>query len=362
MNQRIDESLLLGYLLNSLDSDEQLQIEQAIAADPTVQARLEQLRHDFQGLLESAVNDIPEPPGNLASSTIQAISDGRRRRELQKPAYWSRFCNRTKLVKGLSAEDVDPRGGVGLMRSAIELSVLGVCILVFGTVILSNTHLAREQARQQSCAYNLTNFGYNIEDYAFHGPNQVAPEIEPFGPLAFAGIYSVRLNDRQLLTEVNSLWCPSSYGSNPQLQMNSIRSLPSLKDLMNAQLDELAQWRRWIGGSYAYNLGVMSHGQYRMPRYLSRPEFALMGDSPVIEHGEIKWNSHGRNRCNILYEDGRVVLQLCGPDVEMVNHPYLNEKGELKAGCNKDDSALGPSFFGPLDDFNVTRVQLDHFP
>ncbi len=127
---------------------------------------------------------------------------------------------------------------------------------------------------------------------------------------------------------------------------------------MNAQLAELEMWKRWIGGSYAYNLGVMSDGEYRMPRYLSRPEFAIMGDSPVIENNKLVWRSHGLNRCNILYEDGRVVLRVCGPDVEAINHPYMNDKGELKAGCNDNDSSLGPSFFSPLDDQNFYLINL----
>ncbi len=96
--------------------------------------------------------------------------------------------------------------------------VLAVSILIFGTVILSNTYIAREQARQQSCAYNLTGWGTAIRDYAFHQPNQVAPEIAAQGRLSFAGIYAPRLKDRGLLTSENSLWCPSNL-RNPLLQL-----------------------------------------------------------------------------------------------------------------------------------------------
>ncbi len=122
VNQRIDESLLLGYLLNSLEPDEQAFIEKAMLADPTVKERLEKLRCDFQGLLESAADDLPEPRGDLASITMQAINDGHRRVELQKCSRWSKFLERTRCVKGMSAEDVDSRGRVGLLGSAIECS------------------------------------------------------------------------------------------------------------------------------------------------------------------------------------------------------------------------------------------------
>jgi hypothetical protein len=236
---------------------------------------------------------------------------------------------------------------------------LSVCLLVFGFILISNTNFAREQSRRQYCAFQLSNLGVAIREYAFHGKNQVAPEIESSGPLGFAGVYAARLHDRGLLCEEMSLWCPSGQCEDFSVGAGkTVASLPTVEQLMRAGPDSLRVWKGWIGGSYAYNLGVISNGRFCMPRYLSRSTFAILGDAPVLISGKFSWSNHGWNQCNILYEDGRVALKVCGPNVEETDHPYLNRNGELNAGVDDNDSALGPSYMGPLDDVNIIHTNM----
>lgn len=341
--------------MNSLDGDDLATIENAIAEDPTVKDRLDKLRVDFQGLLEANQDDLPEPPGDLADSTMRAISDGAKRLELGAPTRWAQFCRR---FGGVFTPANAPAGQAGMFTNVLELSVLAVCVLVFGFILISNTFIAREQARRQSCGYQMSKLGFAFQDYAYHSRDQVGPEIELAGPLSFAGVYAVRLHDSNLLCIDDSLWCPGSEQSDSLIPITSIRALPSVEQLMRAKAQELQIWKRWIGGSYAYNLGVMYNGRYFMPRYLSRSHFAILGDAPVLVKGTLSWNNHGANVSNILYEDGRVDSRVCGSKVESIDHPYLNERGELHAGVDDEDAALGPSQMGPFDSIETLETLL----
>jgi hypothetical protein len=335
--------------MDSLEFDEREAVDAAIETDPSIRKRLDDLRASFASLLDTAEYEIIEPRGDLADLTLQAIHDEDRKAQLNEPSRWAQFCKATSFFSRSNSNEW--AGRTGLFRNAMELSVLAVCVLIFGTIIVSNTQLARDQARQQHCGYQLAKLGMAIQDFAFHGRRQVAPELEPEGRLAFAGVYAARLNDRMLLSDEDSVWCPGSCGNSSDTTIRTVATIPSIKQLLAANLNEFESWRRWVGGSYAYSLGVIKNGQYGMPRYLSRPDFAILADAPELIDGQLHWNAHGAKRCNILFEDGRVWLQVVGSDSSTVDHPFVNEDGILKAGCNENDSVLGQSFFGPWGNF-----------
>ncbi len=345
----IDDPMLLGYLLGILDADETKQVELAVERDSAVASQLEYLRQRFASVLKAGDADVPEPSGDLARRTVTAIGSGRS----NSTAVAATRCKMFSRLFSGPPIDVDSlessTGRSGVFRNLLELSVFAMSVLVFGCVTLSWALQTQERARRQRCAFQLANLGIAIQDYAFHRQDQIAPEVDLDGPLAFAGVYAPRLNNQQLLNRDDCLWCPNSSETITFLHDSPVDSLPSLAQLMAANDEQLKAWQRWIGGSYAYNLGVFSDGRYQTPRFLSRANFAIMGDSPTIENGQIKWNSHGINLCNVLFEDGHVKLVYCGPRRELIGHPFLNDEGNLKAGLNDQDSAMGPSFYRPLE-------------
>ena len=351
----IDDPLLLGYLLDSLDDHDKQRVDQALENDAGLRDRLADLELRFASLIQASHCDAIEPAGDLASRTIVCIREGLNgqaavasQRRLQK---CRRFAMFDRLLYPIGANDLGTEsrtGRTGLFRNLLELSAFSISMLVLGTIGLSWVLQTQERARQRECSFQLASLGLAIQDYAFHQREQVAPELAPSGPLSFAGVYAVRLNDQRLLSSENTLWCPASFEVRDWLSTASQNSLPSASDLMLANQRKLNAWQRWIGGSYAYNLGVIRDDEYMPTRFLSRSHFAIMGDAPKIIEGKIRWSAHGLYIANILYEDGSVRLQRTDKLGSHIDHPYFNRDGLLQAGCDENDAAMGPSFYKPL--------------
>jgi hypothetical protein len=131
-----------------------------------------------------------------------------------------------------------------------------------------------------------------------------------------------------------------------------VSQVATIDQLHIASVDQLREMQRWLGGHYAYTLGVIDEDQYAPPRFESRSTFAVMSDAPMsaIVEGVVSSDQIGHDGIgiNVLFEDGRVqFIQLSSLD-SMPDHPLLNHEGRPEAGVNVDDASLAPSWSAPF--------------
>jgi hypothetical protein len=189
-----------------------------------------------------------------------------------------------------------------------------------------------------------------IRDYAFFRPTHVVPEVDSAGPLAFAGVYALRLSDAGFLNDRSILWCPNSQPSNQLTFSLSSGPPPRIEEIVAMTLSRREVWQRIAGGSYAYNLGIMINDQHTTPKMQNRSSFAILADAPLREtNGKKTWTVHFGSTSNILFEDGHVQLMRFDKQIDLLDHPYWNHQGENRAGVDLNDSVLGRSSRNPLD-------------
>jgi hypothetical protein len=331
-NQNIinDESLL-GYLMLALPTVEQQQIDALAQIDPVLRQRIDDLRALLEPLQKCT--DEFEPRANLAKSTmafIQQSSDAEKMAcdgpsgqvSMSQPLFESSRSTRLAWMDSI----------VALVASVIVLSFL-----------LPSVWLTRESARRMSCAANLREIGEAFTSFAYGNPERKLPRIDVSGPLSFAGVYAMRLNDAGLLTESERLWCPS---------MSSVdvgQAIPTLKAYLAASPNVQSNWRHSAVGNYSYNLGNVVAGIYITPSIVLDRSFAIMGDSLLmIDSDEDLGPIHGRNAANILYSDGSIqYVRVDRIDAEQMDNPYLNKANQQAVGFGLEDCCLGPSFQFP---------------
>jgi hypothetical protein len=343
---------LIGYLLNGLDDDDRQGLERVLAADSALRQRLE----DLSGLLvpiENSKGDVYEPDHSLVKRTMELIEVYNR--PPHKPVS-------QPIVAGLSAVVEAAHRTVRIAWvDSLAVVAAGVTLLC---VLLPSVWYAREESRRFACSNNLREIGESLQRFADANPRHQFPKIETQGPMSFAGVYVVKLNEAGLFGSTQWLWCPTNARSSFQV------SVPSTSQLMNAPSDLHDSWRRFIGGSYAYNLGVIENGVYRTP-CSTESDVPILGD--MVCEDDIKANLkpviHGCNITNILYSDGKVraikLPSLTYGDLsskspttktvvdsitigDSIDHPYLNRSFINAAGLDTNDWCLGPSYRSPL--------------
>lgn len=357
---------LVGYVLAALEPHEVRRIEHRLAEDPSLReelAEVEKTLLDAERQLagEPALVDLPE---DLTLRTLQRIDS---------------------LAVGAGPGSDTPSGRLSLRPAAesaprhqhrkwIDYLVAGLA----GTALLGlgipTVARLRDDARSLLCQDKLREIGVGISQYVLRDPASQLPGLAPSGPEAFAGVYSVRLNDQGTLKDSKLLWCPSGrmptpdpslYPSDTQNQDYGKVPVPGLERLLTQddirQADDQGDWAslRWYqqsaGGSYAYSLGVMDGMRYRSPHYEARSNFAILGDMPVAGHHRaeavdvegLRWPHRGSG-ANLLYEDGSVRHLHPSRLLELPDHPYVNHRGAFEAGVNIDDASLAPSWRPPF--------------
>lgn len=346
---------LLGYLMNGLSEDEHLRIERVLASSPVLQQRL----RDLSGLLqpfEGSKEEMFEPDHTLISRTMELIQvyDRPVKEPESKP-----------IAVGLSAV-VDAAHRTVRLAWVDSLAVVaaGVTLLC---ILLPSVWYTREESRRFACSNNLREIGESLQRFTDGNQRHQFPRIETQGPTSFAGMYVVRLQEAGLLNSTRFLWCPSSATSSFPI------FIPTTQQLMQAPEDLHDSWKRFIGGSYAYNLGVLENGIYRAP-CSTESDVPILGDMVCEEdlQANLRPVIHGANITNILYSDGKVrAIKLPTlPDVPQsspravsssinhkhpipyvgssLDHPYLNREMVNAAGLDTNDWCLGPSYRSPL--------------
>lgn len=383
----VSDEDLVGFALGALEPAEHARVAAALQVNPILRERLAEIRAALTPLDEIFEDDTSPPLGLTELTMARIAQEPFPERSIESAALSSE--NKTKVDRIRSSnggfEFEDAKSGFRFWDSlALSASFLLIAGLFFPALLNGRSH-----ARRVECAYNLSSLASLLTQYASLAADGRIPEVPKNGYRSFAGIYAVQLNDAYLLDDSKQLWCPSMVSFSPDCQL----SLPSDERLRSSTNSEMALFRSWVGGSYAYNLGVVDGRRLKAPRYLGRTQFAWLGDAPTITgpdntplfsrihesyvnsdaksaamtssqwwtivgniepdcdegrcNGRMTWLSHEGRGFNIVFEDGHVAfISLRGISPEGLA-PYLNHAGSLEAGVEPNDSALGPSPFSP---------------
>ncbi len=329
-NSNISDETLFGYLLIALPEAEQWRIEALAFSDPVLRQRIEDLRDLLEPMRD--LSDPIEPRSDLTASTMAFIE-----RESQRAHSEVVPC---AAVMSPSLLESDRASRLGWFDSMVALAA-GIIILA---MLLPSVWYSREAARRNSCAANLRELGQMFSVFAQFNSDHRLPRIEASGPLAFAGIYSIRLKDAGLLESPKWLWCPGVK------KLDIEQDVPSIQMFLNASASLQESWKRTVGGTYSYNLGNVVSGNYETPSY-GKSYFPILGDSllPIHSDGQTAV-IHGENLVNVLYDDGRIQLIQLHPKnaAPLLDNPYLNLDMQQAVGHGHDDSCLGPSYQNPF--------------
>ncbi|MCY2973905.1 MAG: hypothetical protein NTW52_04465 [Planctomycetota bacterium] len=338
----ISDETLMGYLLDALTDDEVLAVENELALNSHLRLRLKSMREMLFPLAED--NDLYEPPSGLSDRVLGAMDD-----VVDTAADFETNRVEQSQLPVLSASERDkgnskaPCGWSDLFV-VLSAAIVGLCILSPAILKL------QEGARTARCAGQLHEIGQMIRDYAFYRPKHVVPEVDATGPLAFAGVYAIRLSDAGLLDDRSMLWCPNNQPSDQLTFSLGSGPAPKIAELLTMPQSRQEMWQRIAGGSYAYNLGIMIDRQHATPEMQNRPSFAILADAPLRESTDKKvWTVHFGSSSNVLFEDGHIQLMRFDEHLDLLDHPYWNHQGENRAGVDSNDSVLGRSGRNPLD-------------
>ena len=356
------DETLLGYILGGLSDEENADIEALLLGNPSLQQRLRDLRSLLEPLAEEflaeerlaeetpdkaisppdSLSDNPSggqhetldlPPAGLIEQTLWAIEQ-----QSKSPSPTRAFALSQQFHSGESQST-----RVAWLDSLVAL-VAGIVVLSF---LLPGILRWRESARQHECAENLRHLGSALISFAQFQPTHRLPAIEPQGPLSFAGVYAIRLQDKELLDTKRWLQCPGE-PSSPWLA-----NIPTSQQYLQAPESKRYVWRMLAGGDYSYHMGSIVEDKYQAPSIESSARVAWIGDRwPAELHTEPNdedFELHGNRGLNVLYNDGSVQwLKL--PKLQKlasIDHPYLNHQLKVAPGIGEADACLGPSHLLP---------------
>jgi hypothetical protein len=337
---------LLGYLLGALEPHEMRRVAQWLRDDPAARAQLDQIERSLKPLEES-LEPIEPPPSDLVSRTLASLPP------LASPVEGGFVSEQSGGPDAL----MPMQSGIEAPRNAHStwLDWIGgatAAAVVLG-LLLPTLAEGRFESRKIACQDQLRQLGTAITQFVNRNQQDRLPAVAEAGPEAFAGMYAVRLHGEGLLSDPSLRWCPSlDLPGSDQVTLMNMNEIASVDDLHRAPVDLLLQIQRFVGGHYAYTLGVMDHEQLTSPRFESRSSFAVMSDAPlagIADRDEmVKRIGHSGAGINVLFEDGRVkFIQISSLD-SMPDHPLLNHRGEFEAGVNVDDASLAPSWRPPF--------------
>lgn len=354
------DETLLGYLIGGLSDDENARIEGMLERDGSLRQRLRDLRSMLEPLAGGFVTEGFDPAdSNTASNTTDSNTDD----AVYEPRAGLVSDTMSRIIEQESskshrsvgfggASNLDwSEAPIGTRLAWLDSLVALAAGIIFLSFLLPTIWRWRESARQISCAENLRNLGVALTGFADFSPQHRFPAINTSGPLTFAGVYAIRLQDASLLDSTKWLHCPSNdYIDFPM-------SVPTSSEFLTAAPDQQRIWRYVVGGNYAYNLGNLVNGKYQSPRSDSPVRVALVGDmwpktlgaidnvgSPIVLHGD--------RGANILYSDGSTQWIRIPDQVQglAVDHPFLNADLEQGVGRGLNDACLAPSYWLPAAD------------
>jgi prepilin-type processing-associated H-X9-DG protein len=320
----MDENLI-GYLLKSLDADEQRKVEDRVRQDPEAQKRLEQMQRAFD-LLGTDGGD-PEPPPELWVRTLARVAEHK--------------CRTLPTVPHAPSRPA-PAARVTWWRRADVLVAASLLLLVGGLGVVGVAAL-RDKPHILECENNLRKFHQALVAYADKHDDARFPWVDSQPPKNFAGSFIPALNEEGVLPSDLSVSCP---GSDPRAPTPV--SFAQLDEMYRSRPDEYRDTTRGLAGCYAYSLGYREPGggphcgltrtmDGRLPIMADAPPSRAAND---VDTGNSL--NHLRKGQNVLFIDGHVEFKTnrtLGPDDDI----YLNAERRVAAGRGSRDTVLGRS-------------------
>lgn len=312
---------LLGYLLGALDDSEHRQIEERLQRDPQARQELQLLSGGLKPL--ESVAGHHEPPAGLAQRTCTAVE-----------------ARRAPVVLDTSFAHTPRRWAL------IDVAVAVGVMLTAAAIFFPAVNHARAMARRAGCEDNLRQLGVALVSYSDDNRGEF-PSIEARDPLSVAGVYAPKLVSGGRIENDRVFICPAS----ALAEQRSTFHVPLVEQLLLAKADQLAQWHRTMGGSYAFSIGYRdADNRYCPANNRQRADYALLADVPSLdgpsEEGPVHISaSHGGCGQNVLLKDCRVlyILTCICTAAGCEDHIYLNARGEIAPGVNPNDAVLARS-------------------
>ena len=340
---------LIAYLLGDSSPELKKAIESTLANEADTRERVSYLRQ-----LLGHMDDLAaafEPPGDLVESTMARIDSV----EAESSATPSIKSSQTFTRSPTSREVVGKPSSSKLFDSL----ALALSLALLSCLILPSIVSARFQARIAQCSSNLQALGGHIFSYAVNDPHKRIPQIGTDAHTGFAGYYPVALSTNGDRVPKSKLQCPSLLGYPGHSDMLPFSQTPIVSEFEEFSLAEIEQMKPYLGGDYAYNLGIVDGDRIVAPRWEGRFNFAIMADAPIYQEKFEKFDAHQGRGINILFGDGHVEfvrLQNSEPIISRADYPFRNVRGEHAAGLNRSDSSLAPSPVSPYGPGNENFI------
>lgn len=336
---------LLGYVLQTLEPEEERSVEEYLESTPEARRELLRLRPLLNAL---DAQEEPAPSKDLIFKTLRAIASQRTHEEHPKsdvtPAPIRRSSTKLPQLEPWKSDEYE--SGPTNWRRADAWALIAVVMLIL-LAIPPVLQYVRDRAVQVECKDNLRQYYGSFARYAENHGGAIPALSSSGGATSRAGIYASVLRDEGLWGERMRLGCPPGSASMPQ----------PMEEVKKHGDDEFAYWQKFAG-SYAYHLGYQQNENGNINvKPVKRGDgdnIAILADRPA-RFGEVPdWTTanspnHGGNGQNVLFMGGHVqffktrsIAQ--GDDRDM----YRNVNNQQAAGLHPHDVVLGPSEARPL--------------
>lgn len=322
-------------------------VAQWLRDDPSAREELAKIEQSLRPLEEFPA-PIEHPPSDLVARTLDNLP----------PLPSPEDSGKSPSEPGLRPTPLAPmQSGVDVSDSPtitwVDWAAGAAAVAVILGLLLPSLAQGRFESRKAACQDQLRQFGLALTQFVNRDLQERLPAVSEAGPEAFAGVYAVRLNDAGLIEDPASRWCPSlDPPGNDEVTLTGLNEIVSIDELHESSVDRLRQIQRFVGGHYAYTLGVIDRDRFASPRFESRSSFAVMSDAPLTGYADVdqltRRIGHSGTGINILFEDGRVSFITVPSLDSMPDHPWLNHHGDVEAGVNVDDASLAPSWRPPF--------------
>lgn len=347
MNKPSQEDLL-GYLLGAMDAPEQRDIQQQLDDHPQLEDELLQIKN---ALLPLDYLDGGGPRPGLARRTCEKIAFASR--EMSDESFGDVTIGHTAEEPATSSwksQQLAENTPVCMQPSLTERVfvpsnwslpdvLVGVaCLSIMAGVLFPAIAYTRHNSRLAACQGNLQELGRAFLKYSeSHDGYFVA--IPPGGKLAVSGCFGPLLKEAGLLETDELLACQGIAQSRTPVH------IPSAGQIESAVGEQLAFYRRTMGGHYGYSMGYQQDGRYSPPRNDGRTNVVLLADAPSSDQPGRRSANHGSSGQNCLFEDGHVQFvsgHSVGDDAI-----FENDYGIVGPGSDAHDSVIAASHLSP---------------
>ena len=310
---------LLGFLLESLEPRERLEVEEALRNDPALREELARLRKSLKPL-SAAPLDV-DPPENLVEDTCQYVAQQGAELVESQASY--------QLASSL--EPASSRWSMADFAVAAGV-FLSATLLLFPAVQHS-----RALARRTQCQDNLRQVGIALDEYSQRHDGYV-PKIHRTGPLAFTGAFVLQLLDSGCTVEVQKFQCASLQSR----RQSGCVKFPTSSSFRTANDIERQKQLDAIADVYASNMGYYKNGGYCYVKLTRSAALPLLCDLPDKAHPMTGSRIHGVPGQNVLFADGRSDFVTICVDRRTGDNLFMNNFHEVAGGQDGDDTVMGP--------------------